>query len=52
LSALKKDVTAGLYGGDITRKMKVLKKQQKGKKRLLDQANIQIPPDLFLCIKD
>jgi len=50
LSALKKDVTAGLYGGDITRKMKVLKKQQKGKKRLLDQANIQIPPEVFLKI--
>jgi len=50
LSALKKDVTAGLYGGDITRKMKVLKRQQKGKKRLLDQANIQIPPDVFLKI--
>lgn len=50
LSALKKDVTAGLYGGDKTRKMKVLKRQQKGKKRLLDQANIQIPPSVFLKI--
>ena len=50
LSALKKDVTAGLYGGDITRKMKVLKRQQKGKKRLLDQANLQIPPEVFLKI--
>jgi len=50
LSALKKDVTAGLYGGDRTRKMKVLKRQQKGKKRLLDQANLQIPPDVFLKI--
>jgi len=50
LSALKKDVTAGLYGGDITRKMKVLKRQQKGKKRLLDQANLQVPPEVFLKI--
>ncbi|GAI11438.1 unnamed protein product, partial [marine sediment metagenome] len=50
LSALKKDVTAGLYGGDRTRKMKVLKRQQKGKKRLLDQANIQVPPEVFLKI--
>ncbi len=50
LSALKKDVTAGLYGGDRTRKMKVLKRQQKGKKRLLDKANLQIPPDVFLKI--
>jgi len=50
LSALKKDVTAGLYGGDITRKMKVLKRQQKGKKRLLNQSNLQIPPEVFLKI--
>jgi len=50
LSALKKDVTAGLYGGDRTRKMKVLKRQQKGKKRLLDQANIQVPSEVFLKI--
>jgi len=50
LSAFKKDVTAGLYGGDRTRKMKVLKRQQKGKKRLLDQANLQVPPEVFLKI--
>jgi GTP-binding protein LepA len=50
LSAFKKDVTAGLYGGDRTRKMKVLKKQQKGKKRLLEKADIQIPPEAFLKI--
>jgi len=50
LSALKKDVTANLYGGDRTRKMKLWKKQQKGKKRLLDQANLQVPPEVFLKI--
>ena len=50
LSAFKKDVTAGLYGGDRTRKMKVLKKQQKGKKRLLDKENLQVPPEVFLKI--
>ncbi len=50
LSALKKDVTAGLYGGDRTRKIKVLKRQQKGKKRLLDKANLQVPPEVFLKI--
>lgn len=50
LSALKKDVTGNLYGGDRTRKMKLWKKQQKGKKRLLDQSNIQIPPEVFLKI--
>jgi len=47
---LKKDVTASLYGGDRTRKMKLWKKQQKGKKRLLDQANLQVPPEVFLKI--
>jgi len=50
LSALKKDVTASLYGGDRTRKMKLWKKQQKGKKRLLNQANLQVPPEVFLKI--
>lgn len=50
LSAFKKDVTASLYGGDRTRKMKLWKKQQKGKKRLLDQANLQVPPEVFLKI--
>lgn len=50
LSALKKDVTGNLYGGDRTRKMKLWKKQQKGKKKLLDQSNLQIPSEVFLKI--
>jgi len=48
LSALKKDVTAGLYGGDITRKMKVREKQKKGKKKALSRAKVNIPHDVFL----
>ncbi len=48
LPALKKDVTGYLYGGDRTRKMKLWKKQKKGKKKLLKKANFQIPSDVFL----
>lgn len=48
LPALKKDVTGYLYGGDRTRKMKLWKKQKKGKKKLLEKANLQIPSDVFL----
>jgi len=51
LSALKKDVTASLYGGDRTRKMKLWKKQQKGKKKIIKiKANLQVPPEVFLKI--
>ena len=46
--ALKKDVTGYLYGGDRTRKMKLWEKQKKGKKKLLEKANLQIPSDVFL----
>ncbi|MFA5392316.1 MAG: translation elongation factor 4 [Candidatus Paceibacterota bacterium] len=48
LPALKKDVTGYLYGGDRTRKMKLWKKQKKGKKKLLEKANLQIPSGVFL----
>ena len=48
LPALKKDVTGYLYGGDRTRKMKLWEKQKKGKKKLLEKANLQIPSDVFL----
>lgn len=50
LSALKKDVTGHLYGGDITRKMKLREKQKKGKKRMQQHAKINIPQEVFLKI--
>ncbi|MDP2669466.1 MAG: elongation factor 4, partial [bacterium] len=48
ISALRKDVTAGLYGGDVSRKQKVLAKQKKGKKRLKASGKVEIPTDTFL----
>ncbi len=47
LSALKKDVTGYLYGGDRSRKMKLWAKQKKGKKRLKSIGRISIPPDVY-----
>ncbi len=48
ISALKKDVTGYLYGGDITRKRKLWVKQAKGKKRLQVRGRVNIPPEVFL----
>ncbi len=48
IPALKKDVTGHLYGGDRTRKMKLWKKQQKGKKRLREAGRVEIPADVFV----
>ncbi|XP_054263133.1 translation factor GUF1 homolog, mitochondrial-like [Macrosteles quadrilineatus] len=48
IKAFKKDVTAKLYGGDRTRKMKLLQKQAEGKKRMKSIANVNIPRDAFI----
>jgi GTP-binding protein LepA len=48
LSAMKKDVTQHMYGGDITRKMKLREKQKKGKARMKERGKVNIPEDVFL----
>lgn len=48
--AMRKDVTGYLYGGDVTRKKKLLEKQKKGKKRMAQFGKINIPPDVFLKV--
>jgi GTP-binding protein LepA len=48
IQAFRKDVTAGLYGGDVSRKNKLLDKQKKGKKRMKNVGNIEIPTDTFI----
>ena len=50
LSALRKNVTEKLYGGDVSRKKKLLQKQKKGKKRMQSQGRVTLPHDVYLSV--